>query len=200
LAVLGGRLGRAGLGDPAQVDRGVDRTARILELAARLRVPVVTTHLGLVPADPQDPRRESIVQAVRHLGERADAIGTFLAVQSAENAPAVLRSLLDEVGCPMIRVCYDPGWQLAHGRDPIAGIGELSDAIVCSYLRDVTAGTADAAGREVRMGSGQVDFLQVLAALEHGQSPPAQIVRATAAADPYDDIAAAKEHLDSLFR
>ena len=198
LAVLGGRLGGAGLGDSARVERCIEKTAQILELAATLRVPVVTTHLGLVPGDPKDLQRESIVQAVRHLGERADATGTLLAVQTAENSPTVLRALLDEIDCPMVRVCYDPGWQLAHGRDPIAGIGELSDAIVSSYLRDVTAGTADAAGREVRMGSGQVDFLKVLAALEQGQTPASRIVRCTAAANPKDDLALAKEHLDSL--
>lgn len=200
LATLGGQLGGSGLADPATVDERIDRTRRVLELAARLRVPVVTTHLGPVPDDPNDRRRQSIIEAVQHLGEHADRTDTFLAVQAAHSAPTVLRDLLDEIDCPMIRVCYDPGGLLQFGHDPVTGAGDLADYVVASHLRDATPATSTSAGHEVRMGTGQVNFLACLAALEQGDYVGPQIVRRTDAADPIADIAAAKQYLDNLLR
>jgi sugar phosphate isomerase/epimerase len=200
LATLGGYLGASGLTDSASVQQRVDRTRHILELAARLRVPVVTTYLGSVPDDPSDRRRQSVVGAVEHLGEHADRTGTFLAVQTAQDSPATLRALLDEIDCPMVRTCYDPGRLLMHGHDPVAAVDELGDYIIATHLRDATPGTPMAAGREVRIGTGQINFLEVLVALEAGQYAGPQIVRRADAADPMADIAAARDYLEGLLR
>jgi L-ribulose-5-phosphate 3-epimerase len=200
VSVLGGPAGRGGLGDPATVDERIDKTRQILELARRLRVPVVTVHLGRVPDDPRDRRRGLIVEALDCIGEHADKVGVLLAAASDEDAPAALRRLLDELNCPALRVCYDPGGLLMHGHDPTAGVGDLAGLIAASHLRDATRGSATAAGREVRMGSGQVNFIEYLAALEQGAYQGPQIVRRTEATDPVAEIAAARQYLEGLLR
>ncbi len=200
LAALGGQLGASGFSDPATVDARIDRTRQILELAARLRVPVVTTSLGAVPGDADNRGRQRIVEALGALAEHADRTSTFLALGTGETAPADLRALLDEIGCPLVRVCYDPDGLLIHGHDALAGVRELGEHIIASHLRDATPGGPAAAGREVRMGTGQLDLLGYLAALEGGQYSGLQIVRRTDAVDPLADIAAARDYLEKLLR
>jgi len=200
IAVLSGPTGRGGVGDPAVTEYHVDKTRRILELAAKLSVPVVTVRLDAIPEEPDDRRRRLITEALDHLGEHADKTGTFLAVLAAEHSPLTLRRLLDDLNCPMLRVGYDPGALLIRGYDPIAGVGELAGHIAASHLRDATRGTPATAGREVRMGTGQVPFLEYLAALEEGQYTGPHIVRRTDAADPLAEFAAARQYLERLLR
>ncbi len=200
LATLGGHMGASGFTDPATLDQRINKTRQLLELAARLRVPVVTSSLGALPDDPDDRRRRSAIEAIEHLGEHADKTGTLLALQTAEDAPDALRSFLDGLACPMVRVCYDPGGLLIHGHDPVAGVEALADHIVASHLRDATAGTRAAAGREVRMGGGQLHLPDYLDAMDELQYAGPHIVRRTDATDPAADIAAAKTCLDDLLR
>jgi sugar phosphate isomerase/epimerase len=200
MAALDGYFGLGGFADAAGAEERIDKTRQILELARKIQVPVVTTYLGAAPDDPGDRRRRSVVEAARILGEAADRTGTLLAVRTAEDAPESLRRLLDEIACPMIRVCYDPGGLLIHGHDPMAGIGQLGEHVIASHLRDATTGTRSAAGREVRLGTGQLDVGEYLAALEDGQYAGGQIIRRTDAADPIGDVAAAKAYLDALMK
>lgn len=200
LAVLGGPAGAGGFTNPATADARIDKARRILELAARLRVPVVTAYVGSLPDDPKDRRYQLVAEALDHLGEFADKTGTALAIRTSDDSPAALRALLAGLNCPTLRVCYDPGSLLIHGHDPIAGVGELAGQIAASHLRDAVAGSKAAAGREVRMGSGQVDVLAYLAALEEGHYAGPQILRRTDSADPVGDLAAAKAYLDRLLR
>jgi sugar phosphate isomerase/epimerase len=51
LAALGGDLGGARFTDSSALDQRLEKTRRIIEMAAELRVPVVTTHLGRVDAE-----------------------------------------------------------------------------------------------------------------------------------------------------
>jgi sugar phosphate isomerase/epimerase len=200
VSVLGGPAGRGGFGDPATVQERIDKTKQILELAAGLDVPLVTAYVGQVPDDPKDRRGGLITEALDCIGEHADRVGAVLAVESTEGSPVALRRLLDQLNCPTLRVCYDPGGLLMHGLDPIGGVRELAELIAVSHLRDATPGTATSAGREVRMGSGHVNFIEYLAALEQDAYHGPQIVRRTDAANPVADIAAAKQYLEGLLR
>lgn len=198
LATLSGSLGESGLTDEQTVDQRIAKTARILELAATMRVPVVTTHIGALPDDSNDRRRRTAVGALEHLAEHADKTGTILAIQTAVDSPESLRGMLDDIGSPLIRVCFDPGGLLIHGHDPVSAVEQLGRFIASSHLRDATQGSAMSAGREVRMGSGQVNFLAVLAALQTGDYTGTQIVRNTTSVDPTTDLAAAKQYLTDM--
>ncbi|MBN1344358.1 MAG: sugar phosphate isomerase/epimerase [Phycisphaerae bacterium] len=200
VAALDGYLGPDGFADPAAVDERIDKTRRILELARKIQVPIVTTYLGPVPEDADDRRRRSTIEAAKTLAEFADRTGTFLAITTAQDSPASLRAILKEIDCPMVRVCYDPAGLLIHGHDPMAGIADLGSDVIASHLRDATAGTRSTAGREVRLGTGQLDVRDYLAALEDGQYAGPQIIRRTDAADPVADVVAAKQFLDSLLK
>ncbi len=195
LAVLSGPGGGGGLSDPAGADRRIDKTRQVLELAAKLGVPSVTVYLGRFSGEAKDGRRDLAAEALAFLGEHADKTGRILAVQAGDVPPHVLHDLFKELNCPTLRMCYDPGMLLMHGHEPMAELGNLVDRIAVSHLRDATAGSPRAAGREVRMGTGQIRFAEYLAALEQGHFSGPQIVRRGEAGDPAAEMAQAREFL-----
>src|SRR5690606_18135078 len=100
LAALGGDLGGARFNDSAPIERRLDKTRQIIELAAALKVPVVTTHLGRV--DQEALERGYVLEAVRELADMADRTGTFVALETGGGDPGALGNLLREVDTPVL--------------------------------------------------------------------------------------------------
>lgn len=80
LSALGGDLGGIRFGDSSGLEQRLERTRRIVEMAADLHVPVMTTHLGRF--DPEARRRGDLAAVVRELADMADRTGTFVAFET----------------------------------------------------------------------------------------------------------------------
>jgi len=200
LAALGADLGAAGLGEPAAAEYRLDTLRRILELAAGLGVPVVTTRLGSVAEDVADAQRALIVEGTRALAEHADLTGTIVAAQTGSERPERLAAFLKQIDCPHVRVCYDTGAVLMRGDDPIGGVEALAEFVVLSHLRDATRGRPEQAGQEVAIGQGELDLAAYLGALEEAGYRGPQIVVRSQSERPLAEIALAKARLDALLR
>ena len=74
ISALCGDLGH-GFFDPARNPGNIERSKRILDLAKDLGVDIVTTHIGVVPADPAHPRYAIMQDACGQLAEYADQLG-----------------------------------------------------------------------------------------------------------------------------
>src|SRR5690348_11980045 len=70
LGALGGDLGVTRFSDSSQVEQRLEKTRQIMEAAAELRVPVVTTSLGLVTDE--SLKNGFLKEALRHLAEVSD--------------------------------------------------------------------------------------------------------------------------------
>ncbi len=200
LPALDSQIRSGGLTDPARAEEQVAKTRQVLELAPKLAVPVVTTVLGHLPDDPDSPQRTIALESLRALADHADLTGTCLAVDGAGVEPALLAELIHQIDCPLVRVCYDPGEMVMHGRDAVAGLDALGEFVAASHLRDAMRGSARTAGRETAPGLGQVDFEALFQALADGGYDGPHVVRRSEASDPVADLAAAREHLDRLLR
>lgn len=198
LSALGGDLGGARFGDSAGLERRLDKTRQIIEMASELRVPVVTTHLGRL--DDETLRRGYVQQVVRELAETADRTGTFVALETGGGDPAALAGLLREVNAPAVGACYDPAALLMGGHDPYAGVGPLADRILSARVRDGMAGSGSRPGRETPVGEGQIDFAVYLAMLDQAGFRGTPFIRRTEAVDPARELAAARERIASLIR
>ncbi|MCG3180154.1 MAG: hypothetical protein BIFFINMI_02511 [Phycisphaerae bacterium] len=162
LSALCGDLGGPRFADPATVDARVHRTCRILELAGRLGVPVVTAHVGTIPADRDAPARKLIREALDAVGAMADRTGVVFAVETGQEPADVLGGLLSEFNNPALGVNYDPANLLMNGFDPIGGVAEVCDRIVYVHAKDARRGPP---GREAPLGEGEVDYRAFVAAL-----------------------------------
>jgi L-ribulose-5-phosphate 3-epimerase len=200
LAALDADFGARALADPARVDAAVHRTSQVLVLARELGIPLVVGGVGRIEESADRDTRQQVIEALRVIGEQADRIGPCYAITTSYASPQTLRSVLDEVACPSIRVCLDPGALVMAGHEPIAATELLADQILLSHARDGLAGTAERLGRETPLGSGYVNLAAYLATLaEAGYAGP-QILRRTDSDRPAEDLAAAQKLLEAQLR
>ncbi|HOL27649.1 MAG: sugar phosphate isomerase/epimerase family protein [Phycisphaerae bacterium] len=198
LSALGGDLGGARFADSASLEWRLEKTRQIIELAAELKVPVVTTHLGRV--DQQAVERGHVAEVVRELADMADRTGTFVAIETGGADPAVLGNLLKQVGAPVLGAAYDPAGLLIEGFEPMAGMEPLADRILNARIRDAVAGTGSRPGRETPVGQGQIDFAEYLAMLDQAGYCGTAFIRRTDAERPLDEVAEAKRRIERLIR
>ncbi len=196
LSAIGGDLGGARFTDVAGLEQRLDQTRRIIEMAADLRVPVMTTHLGRFGAE--DRRRGTLTAVVRELADMADRAGTFVAFESGGADPGEMASLLKEIDCEWLGVCYDPASLLIDGYDPIEGVEPTAGRILIARARDAVGGSERRPGHETPLGYGEVDWTRYLAALEQGGYHNAAFIRRTDSDRPLHDIAEAKARLEAM--
>lgn len=182
-SALCGDLGH-GFGDPESNPELIERSRRILELAKTLGTDVVTTHIGVVPADPDHDRYKIMQEACRTLAEYADEMDARFAIETGPETADVLRRFLDSLGSHGVAVNLDPAnFVMVTGDDPVQAVYTLKDYIVHTHAKDgvrhfekdpeiiyrIKSDPLRHLGKsfsELPLGQGKVDFPAYLAALD----------------------------------
>ncbi len=214
VSALCGDLG-CGFHRPEKNPELIEKSKRILDLAKELETNVVTTHIGVVPADPDHPRFRIMQDACGQLAEYADSIDAHFAVETGPETAAVLRVFLDSLHSTGVGVNLDPAnLVMVTGDDPVAAVRTLKDYIVHTHAKDgvklwdrdpelvygiredplVTSPSFE----EVPLGKGSVPFRDYLAALEEIGYKGFLTIEREVGDDPAKDIAAAVEFLKSF--
>ncbi|MBQ5973646.1 MAG: sugar phosphate isomerase/epimerase, partial [Oscillospiraceae bacterium] len=198
----------------------IETSKRILELALELGTNVVTTHIGVVPAD-RGGAWGPLTEACGELGEFAAARGGVFAVETGPETPEVLGAFLDGLGTPGVGVNYDPAnLVMVTGVDPAAGVAVLADKIVHTHAKDgvmlkktdpkviydffAEGGIGDLRMedyfRELPLGRGNVDLRAWIAALADAGYQGFVTIEREVGADPVGDVALAVRTLREIFR
>ena len=136
ISALCGDLGY-GFFDPEQNIYGIERSKRILELAKDLGTDIVTTHIGVVPADPAHPRYAIMQDACGRLAEYADSLNAHFAVETGPEPAAVLRGFLDSLHSTGVGVNLDPAnLIMVVGENSADAVYTLRDYIVHTHAKD----------------------------------------------------------------
>ena len=181
--------------DPTTVDQHIQQTRRAMELAADLNVPCVTADLGALTHPTAGDPLPMAVEALRRLGEHADATGVAYAVRPTGDDAERLAAVLDQIRCPSIAVCLDPAAAIMIGVDPEAFVMRFAGGIVLTHMRDATGGRGQS-GHETRLGEGHVDLGGVLCALDASDYAGTHIIRRTDSERPAVDLAHGREVLE----
>jgi sugar phosphate isomerase/epimerase len=207
ISALCGDLGR-GFGNAQLNPALIERSKRILDLAKELGTDIVTTHIGVTPADPSHPRFQIMQDACGELARYADSLDAHFAIETGPETAATLKTFLDSLHSTGVAVNLDPAnLAMVTGDDPVAAVYTLKDYIVHTHAKDgvklldrdpeVVYGLvngdagADPAYEEVPLGEGSVPFRAYLQALtdvgykgfltierEVGLNPAADILKA----------------------
>ena len=196
-------------------------TTQILDLAVEVGAPVVSAHVGVIPADPADPRTRLLSESLNAIAEHANRRGLRYAIETGPEPAAVLRAFLDRLGQPALGVNFDPANLLmVQGEDGAEATATLAPWIVHVHAKDgvrhqpcdaeqvyaafANGGFAALVARtgalfsETPLGAGQVRWPAVIAALHRaGYRGPLTIERETGS-DPVADIAAARDFLTTI--
>jgi len=137
IAALCGDLGGHGFMIESEMAERVAASKAIVDLAVDLGTNVVTTHLGVIPADSSEAVYRTMQAACRALGPYAAARKVTFAIETGPEATETLREFLDSLGVEGIGVNYDPANLVMVGRhDPVAGVKILAPYIVHTHAKD----------------------------------------------------------------
>ena len=138
------------------------------ELARRLGVRNIVTHIGYLPDDPLNKTHLAVVEAARYICERIAENGQYFLFETGEMIPTTLLRFIDEIGLPNVGVNLDPANLVINGRaNPMDAAKRLAPYIRGMHAKDAVhpIGTAPK-GKEVKIGEGVVDFKAIFATLK----------------------------------
>lgn len=182
-SALCGDLGE-GFWRPERNPALIEKSKRIIDLAKELETNIVTTHIGVVPADKNHDRYKIMQEACFELSRYADSLDAHFAIETGPETSAVLKEFLDSLGSTGVAVNLDPAnLVMVTGDDPVQAVYNLKDYIVHTHAKDgiklldirpeIIYGVEkeedivnSPAFEEVPLGKGSVDFDKYLAALD----------------------------------
>jgi sugar phosphate isomerase/epimerase len=134
-------------------------------MARDLGTRVVTSHIGVVPAEKEHPTYKTLLAAMREIGEHAAGVGVVFGVETGPESAPVLRQFLDDVGSRGVGVNLDPAnLVMVAGDDPVAAVHTLKRYIVSTHAKD---GVKLPDGfKELPLGAGNVQWDAYLQALD----------------------------------
>ena len=217
ISALCGDLGGGGFIHKDLNKKRVEKSKRILDLAKDLETDIVTTHIGVVPSDPNHDRYKIMQEACHELAEYADSIDAHFAVETGPETSAVLKGFLDSLNSTGVGVNLDPAnLVMVTGDDPVQAVHNLKKYIVHTHAKDgkqifyrdpeIVYGikkdviVTDDSFLEVPLGEGSVDFPKYLAALEEIGYNGFLTIEREVGDDPAKDIRAAVDFLNGLMK
>ncbi len=220
LSALCGDMGGHGFEIEADNAHKVSATKEIVDLAADFSCPVITTHIGVIPDDPDHPTYAVMFAALDTLGIYAKERGVTLAIETGPESAATLKSFIERTHGG-VGVNLDPAnFVMVTGEDPVKAVYMLRDHIVHTHAKDgvmlkktdpkiiydhFAKGGIEALNiadyfLETVLGEGGVDFPAYLAALRDiGFTGYLAIERETGA-DPAADISLAAKFLEKTLK
>ncbi len=162
---------------------------RVVDLAVRLGTHVITTHIGVVPEDKNDPVYPLMIESIRHAADYGGARGVTFAIETGPEKPEILKAFIEDVNSKGLGVNLDPAnLRMVSCVDPAHAVEVLGKYIVHTHAKDgvnLFPGSAAAAYgmvnpdgskrdlgvepakyKEVPLGQGQVPWDAYLAALK----------------------------------
>ena len=199
----------------------IERSKRIMDLARDLETDVVTTHIGVVPADLKHDRYKVLQDACNALGEYGDQVGAYFAIETGPEKAVVLKDFLDSLDAKGVRVNLDPAnLAMVTGDDPVQAVYTLQDYIVHTHAKDgvmrkqtdperIYHFFAEGGIEDMRMedyfletplGEGDVDFPNYLKALEEVGFRGFLTIEREVGGQPEEDIRLAVEFLKNMMK
>ena len=120
---------KLGFSNPETNPMQIERSKRVLDLAKYFETNIVTTHIGTVPSDKNDPTYKIMQDACGTLGEYADSIGSSFAIETGPETALVLREFLDSLPSKKgMAVNMDPAnLVMVMNDDPVQAVYTLKD-------------------------------------------------------------------------
>jgi L-ribulose-5-phosphate 3-epimerase len=171
------------------------------ELAAQMRLPVVTFHAGFLPHDAGDPAFQKLLDRIGQIADLFAARGIALGFETGQETAATLKLFLTKLNRPEVGVNFDPANMIMYDQgDPIAALRELGPWLKQCHITDArrtkTPGTW---GEEVVVGTGEVDWPAFFQALGAIQFKGALAIEREAGPQRVADIRAARGYVETLY-
>ena len=183
---------------PAErVEERVAFSLRCVDTAAALGVPLVTTHVGLIPADEADPAYRQVLDATNRVAAHAAARGVRLALETGQESAAELLAFLDRLDHPA-GVNFDGANFVCYRKDePLAALRALYPRVLGVHVKDYLPPDEGRLIRTCPLGQGAARVDETVAfLLEAGWACPL-VLEVYDETDPIGTIATARDHVQA---
>ena len=191
----------------------IEKTKRIIDLAAEFGAKAVTSHIGVIPADETVERYDVMRRALGEIGGYAHEAGVTVAIETGPERAVTLRRFVKNCG-KGVGVNLDPAnFTMVTGQDAVDAVYVLREFIVHTHLKDgimlaptdptevyhafavggVAAFEACKTFKEVPLGEGQVDFRSYFAALKDVGYDGFLTIEREVGKDPAGDVIIARD-------
>lgn len=173
------------LHDKSKYPAIITEAKQVLDLAKELGTNIVTTHIGVIPADPTHDRFKLMQEACFQLAEYANSLDAHFAIETGPEIATTLKQFLEPLPGRGVAVNLDPAnFVMVTGDDPVKAVHTLKDYIVHTHAKDgrklldrdpeVLYGMSGTVEEEIQsgqafielpLGKGDVDFPNYLKAL-----------------------------------
>jgi L-ribulose-5-phosphate 3-epimerase len=148
-----------GFGDPKTRPERLDRLRWALDRTRELGLSDLMLHAGFMP-EHGDPDRHAFLDTLRKVSELGREKDITIAFETGQETADLLRSTLDELKCPNLKVNFDPANMLLYEKgDPIRAVEMLGPDIRSVHVKDaIRTKVSGTWGDEVPLGQGEVNI------------------------------------------
>ncbi|MCI8332401.1 MAG: sugar phosphate isomerase/epimerase [Clostridiales bacterium] len=190
-----------GLIPPAYRDRRMAEMRVYCDLAARLGIKDVSSHMGFIPEYMYDANYREWIPAMQDLMRYYEDKDIYLDFETGQETPITMLRAIKDIGSDRLGVNFDSGNLILYGKaNPVDALDILGPYVRGVHAKDALYPTDPVnLGEEKALGEGKVNFDALLAKLrEVGYTGAITIERECAGDKEREDILKGKALLDSL--
>jgi sugar phosphate isomerase/epimerase len=190
-----------GLVPPATRAARIQALKQTSDFAKQLGIPRVQTHCGFLPENPRDPLYQPTVQAIREVAIHCAGNGQDFLMETGQETPTTMSRAIMDVNQPNLGVGLDTANLILYGKaNPVDAVDIIGPHVRSVHAKDGMWPTDPMKlGKEVLIGTGRVDFLQVFTKLHKlGYQGAITIERETSGPQQMEDVKHEKLYLERV--
>lgn len=190
-----------GLVPPEHRAQRVEDLKRGADFAAKIGVDSITTHVGFLPIDPNDPDYIGTVEALKEIADYCGERSIEFRFETGQETPVVLLRTIEHMGRKNVGINLDPANLVLYGMaNPVDALDVFGSWVRELHAKDGLYPTGgEKLGEETPLGEGKVDFPRLVGRLkELGFDGVLTIEREISGARQLEDIHKAIELLRPL--
>ena len=179
----------------------VIHACRMSNWARSIGLDAVTSHMGFIPENPDDPRYRPLVDVLRDFVRYCGDNGQTFVFETGQETPETLRRTIEDIGLPNQGINLDPANLLLYGKGrPLEAVEVFGQYVVNTHCKDGRWPENDTdLGKETPLGEGDVHFERLIPALyAKGFRGPLTIEREISGPKQIEDIQRAKAILERI--
>ncbi|WP_437201425.1 sugar phosphate isomerase/epimerase family protein [Planctomicrobium sp. SH664] len=183
---------------PEHLDERLAAVRSAMDLAAQLKIRLLTLRIGRLPAQEEVADWELLVSLISDLAGHGNRVGVIPCLIPAGDAATNLMALIDGVKTGAVQVDGDLAGWVINRQQPIQELRALHSHLGHLEMRDAIR-EMDGPGREVPIGRGEIDWDEVAALLDEMEYSGWLNVNRTAGRDQAADLARGVQYVRNLF-
>lgn len=151
------------------LDRRIDATKQVMQMAYELGANQVINQIGRVPADSESSAWQQLRSSMEDLGKYGSHVGAFLAAETGTEPGEDLAALLNSLDNAFVSVAFNPGQLVVNEYEVRPAVNALGSLVGIVIAQDGVVDLSRGRGMDVPLGYGTADFPEILGKLEDFQ-------------------------------